>query len=101
MRPARSETISRVSSVCASFSGISMLVTGSALDRHAHQVAPLRPAPIIVADVFVAQQMGEHEPGRTAALADAAVDDDVVVGAELRLVLVDRPQLLGGLERAV
>src|SRR5206468_13134949 len=75
--------------------------TGSALDGDAHQVPPLRPAPIIIPDLVESQEVGEHEPGVAAALADAAVDDDVVPRLDLRVVLIEGAQLGPRLERAV
>ena len=54
------------------------LIRLSRLDRHADRVAPLGPAAVVVAHARVAEQVGEHEPGVAAALADAAVGDDVV-----------------------
>src|SRR4051812_4389609 len=113
IRSVRSGTDPSRSSVCVSFSGTAMARSSSspeirllwdqssALDGNAHEVAPLRPAPVIVADLLVTQQMGEHEPGVAAALADAAVDDDVVTRFGSCLLLVDGAQLVGGLEGAV
>src|SRR6185436_12042393 len=100
MRSVRSGTRSRTSKVLASFSGSSGM-TASALDGDPDEISPFGPAPIIVADLLVAQQMGQDEPGVAAALADAAVDDDVVVLLQPRLSFVDGTQLAGGLERAV
>src|SRR3954454_10356837 len=105
MRSPRSGTMSSVSSVSVSFSGTAIsrpsLSSFLPLDGDAHQGPPLRPAAIIVPHLLVAQQVGEDEPGVAAALADAAVDDDVVVRLDLRLVLVEAAQLFGGLEGAV
>src|SRR5215211_3657181 len=98
MRSLRSGTMESASSVLASFSGISGMLP---LDGHTHEVAPLGPAPIIVPHLRVAQEVGEHEPGVAAALADPAVDDHVIILLELRLSLVEAAQLLGGLEGAV
>src|SRR5207247_5070622 len=60
-----------------------------------------RPAPVVVADLRVAQEEGENEPGMAAALPDPAVDDHVVGGLESLLLLVNGAQLLGGLEGPV
>src|SRR5215216_7148796 len=71
------------------------------LDRHPDQVAPLHPGAVVVAHVAEPEQLAEHEPGVAGALADAAVGDDVVVGLEAELALVDGPQLVDLLEGAV
>src|SRR5438270_9649263 len=117
MRSVRSGTMSSRSSVSVSLGGISGMAMGPgpgglrvglpaggaraasarargplALDRHSHEVPPLGPAAIIVADLGIAQEVGENEPGVAAALADAAVDDDIVLGRQLRLALVDGAQ---------
>ncbi len=78
-----------------------LLASTSLLDRHAHQVAPLRPTAVVVPHVRVAQQILEHEPGVARPLADAAIGDDAGAGIEALLLLVELTQLLGGLERAV
>src|SRR5215213_6568308 len=103
MRSVRSGMESRMSSVLDSFSGISGMRTssGSALDGNPDEVPPLGPAPIIVADLLVAQQVGQDEPGVAAALTDAAIDDHVVLPLQPGLRFVDGAQLLGGLEGAV
>src|SRR5882672_5354797 len=72
-----------------------------ALDGRTDQVAPLGPRAVVVADVAEAEQVGEHEPGVAGALADAAVGDDVVVGRQALLLLVDLAELVGGLEASV
>ena len=71
------------------------------VDRDAHQVAPFRPRAIVVADVLVAQQVGEHEPRVARPLADAAVGDHVAVRFEAGPALVQGFQFIGGLEGAV
>src|SRR5882724_4042035 len=104
MRSARSERKESASNVCDSFSGItavSAIACPLLLGGDAHQVAPLRPAAVIVAHLAVAQELGVHEPGVAAPLADPAVDDDVVLRGQLRLALVEPAQFLGGLEGAV
>src|SRR5918992_4075084 len=45
------------------------------LDRGADEIAPLRPGAVVVLHVRIAEQVLEHEPGVTGALADAAVGD--------------------------
>src|SRR5262249_1466448 len=71
------------------------------LDRHAHGIAPLGPAAVVVADALVAEQIGEHEPGVAAPLADPAVGDDVVLRPEPDLAFVDGAQRGGILDRPV
>jgi len=70
------------------------------LDRRAHQVAPLGPRAVVVADVFIAEQILQHKPGVRAALADAAVSDDFLIARDA-LAGVKLPERVGGLERAV
>ena len=48
---------------------------------HPHGVAPLGPRAVVVAHARHAEQMGQHEPGVAGPLADAAVDDRLVVRA--------------------
>src|SRR4029453_19106266 len=74
---------------------------GLLLDRDAYQVPPLGPASVVVPDVGVAERIGQHEPGMAAALADAAVDDDVVVLLQPLLLFVDGAKLVGRLEGVV
>src|SRR5438105_1136500 len=71
------------------------------LDGGTDQVAPLGPRAVVVADVVEAEQVGQDEPGVARALADAAVGDDVVVGRQALLLLVDLTELVGRLEAAV
>lgn len=71
------------------------------LDRHAHEIAPLGPAAVVVPHPRVPKQVGEHEPSVARALADAAVDDDVVRGPQAAFLFVDRPQSIGRVESAV
>src|SRR5579885_1092353 len=82
--------------------GVAGALSGPALllDRHADHVAPLGPAAVVVADVGVAQQLVQHEPGMAAALADAAVGDDVLVRRD-PLAAVQLLQFGRALERAV
>src|SRR5439155_11864171 len=73
----------------------------SLLDRQAHRVAPFGPAAVVVLHLLIAEQVGEHEPGVTGALADAAVGHDVFLRRQALLLLVDRPQLGGVLAAPV
>src|SRR5690606_24251232 len=70
-------------------------------DRDAHRVAPLGPRAVVVADVPVAEQVRQREPGVAGALADAAVRDHRVVGAHAEALGVDRLELGTGLVGAV
>src|SRR5690349_5294583 len=70
------------------------------LDRRADQAAPLGPGAVVVADVRVAEQLGQHEPGVRRPLPDPAVGDDRLVGGNA-LTTVDLLQLAGRLEGAV
>src|SRR3712207_1764693 len=63
------------------------------LDGGADGVTPLRPGAVVVADVAVAEQVVEHEPGVARALPDAAVGDHLLAPREAGLALVDRPEL--------
>src|SRR3712207_2941455 len=76
------------------------LTTGSPLDRCTDHVAPLGPRAVVVADVRVAEQLVQHEPGVRGALADAAVDDDVLVWGDA-LGAVQLLELIRRLEGAV
>src|SRR5688500_15950331 len=69
-------------------------------DRHVHQVAPLGPGAVVVANPGVAEQVLEHEPGVRRALTDAAVGNHVFVGGDA-LTFVDAAQLFRALEGAV
>src|SRR5688500_6447948 len=70
------------------------------LDGHPHGITPLGPGAVVVADLGVAEQLVQHEPGVAGALADAAVGDDVLVRRDA-LALVERAQLVGRLEGLV
>src|SRR6266568_7058062 len=70
---------------------------GGLLDGEADAVAPFGPGAVVVADLAVAEQLVQDEPGVAGALADAAVDDDVPVGGDA-LAAVERLELVGGLE---
>src|SRR5215212_11301212 len=63
------------------------------LDRCADQAAPLRPGAVVIPDVRVAQQAGQHEPGVRRALADPAVGDHLFIVGDT-LAAVDLAQLL-------
>src|SRR5438477_8977087 len=71
-----------------------------ALDRCPDEAAVFRPAPVVVPDLLVTEQVLEDEPGVRAALADPAVRDGLGRSVEA-LLAVDAPQLVGGLEPAV
>src|SRR5580698_7840829 len=70
-------------------------------DRGPHRVPPLRPAPIVVAHLAVAQQVREHEPGVRRPLADPAVGDYIVALRQPLLGFVDPAQLRCRLKRPV
>src|SRR6476646_2257595 len=71
-----------------------------ALDWRADEGAPLGPRAVVVADIGVAEELRQHEPGVRAALADAAVGDDRLVRGDPPAA-VDLAQLVGALEGAV
>src|SRR6187402_1904257 len=94
MRPERSRPEMSATSVASS--GISSPQDDgpfSALNRRAHQIAPLGPAAIVVAHVRMSEQIGEDEPGVAAALADPAVGDDLVLARQPLLLEVDLLEL--------
>src|SRR5947209_14816719 len=70
-------------------------------DWRAHQVAPFGPGAIVVLDVWVTKQVFQHEPGMAGTLADAAVGDHGLIRANTVLLLVNRSQLVRGLEGTV
>src|SRR5260370_17001973 len=51
-------------------------------DGRAYQVAPLGPRAIVIADVLVAEQILQREPGVRAALSNAAVGDDFLFAGD-------------------
>ena len=59
------------------------------LNRRPHEVAPLGPRAVVIADLRVAEQVGQDEPGQAGTLADPAIGDDVVARLEPELALVD------------
>src|SRR5437016_2094155 len=67
------------------------------LDRHADGAAPLGPGAVVVADLRVAEQLFQDEPGVGGPLTDAAVGDHLAVGLHA-LPTVDAPQLVRALE---
>src|SRR3970040_2985121 len=71
-----------------------------ALDRLADHAAPLRPGAVVVADLRVAEQVLQDEPGVRGALADAAVGDGRRVLRDAGAPVEFR-QFAGGLEGAV
>ena len=62
--------------------------SNSPLNRHAHQIPPLRPTAIVIPHVRVAQQVFQHKPGVAGAFTDAAIDDDAVGCLQALLQLV-------------
>src|SRR5918994_7411875 len=52
------------------------------LDRGAEEAAPFGPGAVVVADVRVAEELGQDEPGVAGALANPAVGDHVLVGGD-------------------
>src|ERR671927_390249 len=62
--------------------------------------APLGPGAVVVADLRVAKELTQHEPGVRRPLADAAVRHDILVRGNA-LAAVQLAQLLRRLERAV
>src|SRR5919199_1951827 len=70
------------------------------LDGHAHQASPLGPRAVVILDVLIAEQLGEHKPGVAAALANAAVCHHPLIGCDA-LALVEGTQLLRVFEGAV
>src|SRR5687767_5496029 len=71
-----------------------------ALHRRADEIPPFRPRPVVVLHIWIAEQVLQHEPGVTRALADAAVRDHLLVARD-PLALVKPGQLLVALEGAV
>jgi hypothetical protein len=61
--------------------------------------APLGPRSVVVADLRIAEELGQDEPGVRAPLADPAIRHDLLVGRDA-LTLVQRTQLLDGQESA-
>src|SRR5215472_9559614 len=62
------------------------------LDWNTDRAAPLRPGAVVVADVGVAEELVENEPGVSGALTDAAVGDHFAVTGD-SLAGVDLPQV--------
>src|SRR5437588_7242784 len=77
-----------------------MGVASRLLDGYAHQASPLGPRAIVILDVLIAEQVGEHKPGVAAALANTAVRHHPLVGCDA-LALVQGTQLLGAFEGAI
>src|SRR4051812_25457577 len=50
------------------------------LDRYVREAAVLGPGPVVAGDVGPTEQLVQHEPDQPAAVADPAVDGDVVAG---------------------
>src|SRR3972149_12209604 len=76
------------------------LARALSLDRLADHAAPLRPGAVVVADLRVAEQVLQDEPGVRRALADAAIGDGRLVLGDAGAP-VEFGQLVGGLERAI
>src|SRR4051812_13087508 len=72
------------------------LVLCAFLHRVAHHVAPFSPGTVVVADVGEAKEIFQHKPRVAAALADAAVSDDVIGILQAQIALVNLLELLGG-----
>src|SRR5947207_2270082 len=70
------------------------------LDGCADEAAPLGPGAIIVANVRIAQQIVQHEPGVATALPDEAIDDHLFVGGNA-FARIQRAQFLRRSESAV
>src|SRR5438105_7532891 len=70
-------------------------------DRRADQVAPFRPAAVVVPDFVEAEQILQRKPGMAAALADAAISNRVAVRRQLVVFTVELLELRRRLERAV
>src|SRR5436190_24387699 len=79
---------------------VSRFVLHTLLNRRVYKVAPFGPATVVVADLGVAKQVGEYEPGVGRALADAAIGNHVLVGG-YALATIDFAQLVRALEGAV
>src|ERR671937_2884644 len=75
-------------------------VASRLLDGHAHQAAPLGPRAVVILDVLIAKQVGEHKPGVAAALANAAVGHHPPIGCDA-MTLVEGAQLLRAFEGAI
>src|SRR5438045_4053393 len=69
-------------------------------DGCADEAAPLGPGAVVVAYTWVAEQLGQHEPGVGRALADAAVGNDIFVGSDV-FAFVNLAQLFSGFEGAI
>src|SRR3972149_1244714 len=76
------------------------LARALSLNGLADHAAPLRPGAVVVADLRVAEQVLQDEPGVRGALADSAVGDGGLVLRDSGAA-VEGGQLLGGLECAV
>src|SRR5512144_1385558 len=96
--PAVSRNVTRRPINCSSASSFTLRL--SPLDRRADEAAVFGPGSIVVLHPGIAEQVLQREPGDGGALADATVGDDVAVGRNAP-GLVQRPELIGGLEGAV
>src|SRR4051812_5010232 len=70
------------------------------LDGSADQRSPLGPTPVVVADVGIAEEFGQDEPGVGAALTNPAVGDRRLA-SDNALAAIELAQLVGGLEGAI
>src|SRR3979409_431039 len=68
------------------------LSSHSPLNRDPDHGPPVCPPPVVVAPLGIREQLVQDKPRVGAALADAAVGDDLAVGCD-SLPLVKRPQL--------
>src|SRR5881397_2176552 len=78
----------------------SALVLLALLHRCADERPVLGPAPVVVLDASIPQELPEHEPRVGGPLPDPAVGDDLMVGADAGSV-VQLLELVGRLERPV
>src|SRR6266852_6689890 len=70
------------------------------LDRSAHEAAPFGPGAIIVAHLWIAQQISQYKPGMRRTLPNATVSDYRLVWGDI-LACIELAQLLCGLEGAI
>src|SRR6266699_1641739 len=70
------------------------------LDGCSDEAAPLCPGAIVVANVGIAQQGVQHEPGVATAFPDATIGDHLFVGSDA-MACIQRAQFLRRLEGAI
>src|SRR5579875_439924 len=73
---------------------------GLFFDRNANEAAPFGPGTIVVAHMRIAQQVMQREPRMTAALADAAIGNDLFIGRHA-FTTIDFAQLLRRFESSI